>query len=55
MKFSDYKDANDFLQKSGLDSDSAITFLDAELKKLNKKEKKESEENGHQKRSTKTF
>ena len=34
MKFSDYEDAQDFLQKSGLDPDAAITFLDAELKKI---------------------
>jgi len=34
MKFSDYKDANDFLQKTGLDPDSAIIFLDNELKKI---------------------
>lgn len=34
MNFSDYKDAQDFLQKSGLDPDSAITFLDNEIKKI---------------------
>ena len=46
MKFSDYKDAQDFLQKSGLDSDSAITFLDTELKKI-------GEENGDKTRNIK--
>ena len=46
MKFSDYKDAQDFLQKSGLDPDSAITFLDDELKKLRSSEHEKCRDSG---------
>ena len=37
MRFSDYKDARGFLDRSELDPDAAITFLDNELKKLKEK------------------
>jgi len=47
MKFSDYEDAQDFLQKSGLDSDSAITFLDNELKKLKGKVRQDAKRQPH--------
>ena len=34
MNFFDYKDGQDFLNKTGMGHDAAIKFLDAELQKL---------------------
>lgn len=34
LAFSDYKDFNDFLNKTGMQPKAAITFLDKEMKKL---------------------
>ena len=36
MRFSDYKDFDDFLNKTGMHPDDAILFLDEEIDKMNR-------------------